>query len=655
MVYLQHVMSGSLAHNTTERLTQPIMKLLTSALLLGSLATQTIFGYPGGQFVKRDVDSFIATETPIALAQLLCNIGPNGCHAQGVSSGIVIASPDKTDPPYFYTWTRDAGLVFKAVVDIFTNSYDANLQTNIQNYIASQARLQGVSNPSGGLGDGAGLGEPKFEVNLAPFTGAWGRPQRDGPALRAIAIIGYAKWLVSNGYSSTASSVLWPVIRNDLAYVAQYWNQTGFDLWEEVQGSSFFTVASQHRALVEGSALARSLGQSCAACDAVAPQVLCFLGRFWNPSGNFMVANINGNGRSGRDANVILASIHNFDPAAACDAATFQPCSDKALASHKVVVDSFRSIYAINNGIAQSAAVAVGRYPEDSYYNGNPWYLNTLAAAEQLYDALYVWKQQGSITVTQTSLAFFRDRDGSVAPGTYASGSSTYNSLISTVSAYADGFMNVVATYAQSNGSLAEQFSRSNGQPLSADDLTWSYAAFLTAAQRRVNVIPKGWVGSATSVPGTCQATSIAGSYSSATATSFPANQTPGGGGGSPTGTTTGATPTATGCPIASSVLVTFNARVVTQFGQTIKLVGSTAALGSWNPSNAIALSASGYTSANPIWTVTIELPAGTTFQYKYINVASGGAVTWESDPNRSYTVPSTCSSTATKSDTWQG
>ncbi|KAJ0304141.1 hypothetical protein COL516b_006031 [Colletotrichum fioriniae] len=580
------------------------MKLLTSALLLGSLATQTIFGYPGGQFVKRDVDSFIATETPIALAQLLCNIGPNGCHAQGVSSGIVIASPDKTDPPY-------AGLVFKAVVDIFTNSYDANLQTNIQNYIASQARLQGVSNPSGGLGDGAGLGEPKFEVNLAPFTGAWGRPQRDGPALRAIAIIGYAKWLVSNGYSSTASSVLWPVIRNDLAYVAQYWNQTGFDLWEEVQGSSFFTVASQHR--------------------------------------------VNGNGRSGRDANVILASIHNFDPAAACDAATFQPCSDKALASHKVVVDSFRSIYAINNGIAQSAAVAVGRYPEDSYYNGNPWYLNTLAAAEQLYDALYVWKQQGSITVTQTSLAFFRDRDGSVAPGTYASGSSTYNSLINTVSAYADGFMNVVATYAQSNGSLAEQFSRSNGQPLSADDLTWSYAAFLTAAQRRANVIPKGWVGSATSVPGTCQATSIAGSYSSATATSFPANQTPGGGGGSPTGTTTGATPTATGCPIASSVLVTFNARVVTQFGQTIKLVGSTAALGSWNPSNAIALSASGYTSANPIWSVTIELPAGTTFQYKYINVASGGAVTWESDPNRSYTVPSTCSSTATKSDTWQG
>ncbi|TEA19575.1 Glucoamylase [Colletotrichum sidae] len=654
MAFLNHAVSGVLAFNSTEY-TQPIMKLFTSALLLGSFATQTIFGYPGATVMKRDVDSFIATETPIALRELLCNIGPNGCHAQGVSSGIVIASPDKVDPPYFYTWTRDAGLVFKAVVDIFTNSYDANLQTNIQNYIASQARLQGVSNPSGGLGDGAGLGEPKFEVNLQPFTGAWGRPQRDGPALRAIAIIGYAKWLVKNGYSSTASSVLWPVIRNDLNYVAQYWNQTGFDLWEEVQGSSFFTVASQHRALVEGSALARSLGLSCNACDAVAPQVLCFLGRFWSPSGNYMVANINGNGRSGRDANVILASIHNFDPAAACDAATFQPCSDKALASHKVVVDSFRSIYSINNGIAQSAAIAVGRYPEDVYYGGNPWYLNTLAAAEQLYDALYVWKQQGSITVTQVSLPFFRDRLGSVAPGTYASSTSTYTSLINAVSAYADGFINVVATYAQTNGSLAEQFSRSNGQPLSADDLTWSYAAFLTAAQRRAAVIPPGWVGSATSVPGNCQATSVFGSYSSATATAFPASQTPQT--GVPTGTTTRATatPTGTSCPIAPSVLVTFNERAVTQFGQTIKIVGSIPSLGSWNPSSAITLSASGYTSANPIWTVTVELQAGQVITYKYINVASSGAVTWEKDPNHTYTVPSSCATAVTRSDTWQG
>ena len=47
---------------------------------------------------KRDVDSWVATELPIAKAQLLCNIGPDGCHSSGVSSGLVIASPSQSNP-----------------------------------------------------------------------------------------------------------------------------------------------------------------------------------------------------------------------------------------------------------------------------------------------------------------------------------------------------------------------------------------------------------------------------------------------------------------------------------------------------------------------------------------------------------------------------
>jgi hypothetical protein len=31
-----------------------------------------------------------------------------------------------------------------------------------------------------------------------------------------------------NGYSTYASSIVWPIVRNDLSYVAQYWNQTGY-------------------------------------------------------------------------------------------------------------------------------------------------------------------------------------------------------------------------------------------------------------------------------------------------------------------------------------------------------------------------------------------------------------------------------------------
>lgn len=73
-----------------------------------------------------------------------------------------------------YTWTRDSALTLKTVIDKFTDNYNSTLQTDIENYIIAQARLQGVSNPSGSLSDGTGLGEPKFNIDLTAFTGSWG-------------------------------------------------------------------------------------------------------------------------------------------------------------------------------------------------------------------------------------------------------------------------------------------------------------------------------------------------------------------------------------------------------------------------------------------------------------------------------------------------
>lgn len=99
----------------------------------------------------------------------------------------------------------------------------------------------------------------------------------DGPALRATAIIAYANWLVANGNTSYVTSTLWPVLKLDLDYVRDNWNQTGFDLWEEINSSSFFTTAVQHRALREGNALAAKIGQTVSGYTTQADNVLCFL------------------------------------------------------------------------------------------------------------------------------------------------------------------------------------------------------------------------------------------------------------------------------------------------------------------------------------------------------------------------------------------
>lgn len=424
----------------------------------------------------------------------------------------------------FYTWTRDSALTFKCLIDLFVAGQNTStLQPLIQEYILAQGTLQNVSNPSGDLSDGSGLGEPKFYTNETAFLGDWGRPQRDGPALRATALISYGNYLLDQGENGTVSTVLWPIIANDLSYVAQYWNETGFDLWEEVNGSSIFTAAVQHRALVEGATFASAINETCDGCSKTAPEVLCFMQSFWN--GTNIVSNINTETeRSGLDADSILASVHTFDPEAGCDDSTLQPCSARALANLKAVVDSF-SFYGINSDKDSGSALAVGRYPEDVYYDGNAWYLCTLAAAELLYDALYQWNVTGSINVTSVSLPFFQALSSSVETGSYASSSNEYTNLTDAVKTYADGFVTIVQKYTPTNGSLNEQFNKTTGDALSAIDLTWSFASFITAARARDGDVSPAWgAASANSVPSTCGTATVQGSYSTPTATVFPAS-----------------------------------------------------------------------------------------------------------------------------------
>ncbi|PHH65140.1 hypothetical protein CDD81_3271 [Ophiocordyceps australis] len=160
--------------NHSSCLAQPVMHFISTVLLFTSVTWQHVVGQAASPLAS-SVDAFLESEAPVAFNLLLCNIGAQGCHVKGAASGVVVASPSTHDPDYFYTWTRDSGLVFKSLVDRFTHSYDASLQRHIQEYIVSQAAQQAVSNPSGSLADGAGLGEPKFEANLTAFTGEWGK------------------------------------------------------------------------------------------------------------------------------------------------------------------------------------------------------------------------------------------------------------------------------------------------------------------------------------------------------------------------------------------------------------------------------------------------------------------------------------------------
>lgn len=76
--------------------------LLKTVIALEFLASSVVASPALRHRFKRqsdsDLDSFIATEGPIAYQGVLNNIGSSGSDASGASAGIVVASPSKTDP-----------------------------------------------------------------------------------------------------------------------------------------------------------------------------------------------------------------------------------------------------------------------------------------------------------------------------------------------------------------------------------------------------------------------------------------------------------------------------------------------------------------------------------------------------------------------------
>lgn len=89
---------------------------------------------------------------------------------------------------------------------------------------------------------------------------------------------------------------------------------------------------------------------------------------------------------------------------------------------------------------------------------------------------------------------------------------------------------------------------------------------------------------------------------------------------------------------------VTFHCEAQAQFGENIYITGSVSALGNWSIHDALLLSNEYY----PIWTITVNLPANTLIEYKYIRIYNG-LVSWESDPVHTITTPA--SGTCTVND----
>lgn len=334
-------------------------------------------------------------------------------------------------------------------------------------------------------------------VDNTPYVGSWGRPQDDGPAIRATVLIAYAKHFLAAGGDPNVIQYLYnhsipanSVIKADLEYVSHNWEQDSFDLWEEVKGFHFFTLIVQLRSMVEGAEFAKQMSDQEASAwySKQADAMRIRLDDFWTDDGWIKSTLVRDpeKPRGGLDCGTILGSVHGLSDLQTA----YSPDSDKMLSTHYHLVKSMKALYKINQE-SKVPGVAIGRYPEDVYdgYHksiGNPWYLCTTAAAEHMYTAARLLDDAQNITITSISLKFYQQfLPASEVGGIFYSNSKDFRAIVDGMREYGDTFMDTVRYYAQPNGSLSEQFNRDTGKFQGARDLTWSYGAFISSAQAR--------------------------------------------------------------------------------------------------------------------------------------------------------------------------
>jgi glucoamylase len=449
-----------------------------------------------------DFEAWLQTESRISVTRLNANIS-----APGTRRGIVLASPSQNDPNYYYFWVRDGAMVMRAILDRVEQG-DRLAENQFKDYIALTRENQ--LDAARAVGS---LGEPRINVDGTVNTEPWGRPQNDGPALRAITMIRYANLLLAKGDRAAVIRDLYAaemparsVIKTDLEFIAHHWQDACVDLWEEVKGRHFFTEAAMMVALRNGARLAREMGDPDATSFylRVSDQIEDQLAKHWDANRGYLLSTLEFSAGADHqkpsqlDVSVLLAALFVEQPTG-----LLSVMDDHIIATAEALESAFASLYPINSvhgpthgPTSGGLGTAIGRYTEDHYYGGNPWVLSTVAFAEWNYRMAAMIQAEPSMRLTDTQAAYLAKVVGRVSkPETaqrvrrdFARDAKLRSAVVEALKLNGDSYLKRVRASAGVTGHLAEQFDLRTGQMLSAHDLSWSYAAFLRAAQARAEL-----------------------------------------------------------------------------------------------------------------------------------------------------------------------
>jgi glucoamylase len=431
------------------------------------------------------LERWIDRQYRYATTAMLASISPTGivkrrpAFAQLIRArrGAIVASVQLAaydpDPDYFFHWFRDSAVIIDALRLLYEDrTVGEEALGHLHDFVRFSLSLQQLDGRE--LVATPGWRErvaPEFrrflreDGDLAATHGEavaadvrvnadgtldisrWGRPQYDGPALRALALL---RWSAAAPLKGDLESALANLVRADLLFIHRHWREPCFDIWEEEQGLHYYTLCVAAAALEAGATWLGSRGEQELAqrLQADPPAIRRILEDYWLPAeGHYRSRVLSDGTRSSKelDIAVILAAIHVADTDRR---AVNDPHMYRTLARLSALFDA---AYPINRNRPAERGPAMGRYAGDVYYSGGAYYFSSLGAAEFCFQAA---------------------RDHAVAPA-------------AELVARGDAYLETVRTFTPPSGEMSEQFDQRSGGQTSAKQLAWSHAALISCVAAR--------------------------------------------------------------------------------------------------------------------------------------------------------------------------
>jgi glucoamylase len=413
---------------------------------------------------------------------MLRNIASDGfiftdpCNSQSFSSpGCVLAAPSfpantpGVDQDYVFNWVRDAAITAMEISAANLPARPGGAVQPLIDYVLFAQTCQNNAQPTMGHACFTIGGQPR------PWT-----EQNDGPALQTVAILQAYSQL-----DAPTQAIAKTVIVNNVNYLLGVYQNPTTNLWEEHSGLTFFAQSAQLRCFQAIQANAIGIAVPPATAAAIA-WLQTALASHWNGS---IYVSLLPPPTPGYDPNIDIVSASLYGAV---------PCTDTKLLA---TAARLRSQWADNNSQFQYPINAadqalgigplLGRYPGDTYdgdmadnvVGRHPWALCTCNLAELYYNLANAIAQSNGVPLDPLSTPFFSQIgvDGNTTPA----------AAVAALQSAGDAMLRAVI-YHSDNLELSEQFDGISGFEKSVKNLTWSYAAFLSAVRAKTGQSVKG-------------------------------------------------------------------------------------------------------------------------------------------------------------------